>query len=273
MSVSVELQDEELINKFHEQHQDRAAMANRMLLYQSAFRYCNLIKDNIPNGQDFNAYAKAIDIFRVTDDAYGVRLKQTKSNTQAINPKSSIIYVRPNKKNRKGSKRDIVKILEILVKHGPWLLETIPYMPAKNEASLFTKTVNKNAVKAILTKNTKDSEVVARMLRRLGVQKSTKPSKDEKPTEVTSDMSQFGFGVEFGMYGHKSESHWRPALRTLLTVEMDKLQQDPKIQATLSNPRFMGWNNWQPPGMDTVGTNELEGAKDFMNRLAGAARI
>lgn len=133
--------------------------------------------------------------------AFSQRLKQSDADR-------TVLYIKP-----KIVKGIAVEQAVVLQRENPWTLDTLPYEPPRQEASILARRVHQKEVRIIEAQRQGNLEKVRQELRELGVQLRPK-DKTTLGRRVSRDIAFEVLRYEYGI-NVPIKSHWRPAIRQI----------------------------------------------------------
>jgi hypothetical protein len=128
---------------------------------------------------------------------------------RTVDAKITVLYVRP--RTRAGEA--VSQAAVVLSRENPWTMDTLPYEPTRQEASIVSRQVTPREAREIETYRRRDRHRVVQELRDLGVTNLRPEGKITLSRKVSRDLLFEIVRHEFGIPPIKGRAHWRPILR------------------------------------------------------------
>ena len=145
----------------------------------------------------------------------------------------TVLYILP--KLRAGTV--VSKAAVVLERNNPWTMDTLPYEPKKDEASIRARRVDESDVKKIEEQRRSDKATIISELRSLGV-----PIRDTGKVllerRVSRDIAFEVLRREKGI-GMPGKAHWRPAVRAVYTQHFKKAREE--LMVWMVDPEDEQW--------------------------------
>lgn len=179
---------------------------------------------------------------------------------RSVDVQRTVLYVRP----RVAGGEVVSEAAVVLSRYNPWTMDTLPYEPARREASIVSRRITDREVRPIEADRRRDVErEVEQELRDLGVQLRPK-GKVLLSRRVSRDLAFEILRREFGVPPIRGRAHWRPAIHRIPQVAEREFKALFRWFACASESRYTG-----------VGPLEMEKAsiikrvQEFQDLVAG----
>jgi hypothetical protein len=127
-------------------------------------------------------------------------------------------------------------IEDILETHGPWTVETIPFIPSPRAGQVVLKTVTEDLVEKTKERNIRQGALIKAKMIRHGIEFTPRFMVYQK-LRVIRDIEAEALRIEFGLV-KKSKPHWRPSLRWIKKEGMKRLEKDDQLIRLWLDPRY-----------------------------------
>lgn len=249
---------------------ERVRQTMPWLVYLTAERIHAGLLERIPAGKAWGTYRSLLKVVRVgpkgwKGGAHAIIAKPKPLKDQAVDSGRTVLYVRP-KRNRAVP---IGKEVQVLEKHNPWTMETLPFSPKRNEAILITRRVSRGEVRRVTAKRKDDKPAWSAELAKLGVRhvrKDTVPP--ELKTRTVQDVAFEALRLEFGYGGVRAVPHWRPSVKEALMSLQEEWRRSASgpVSGMVSNPKNSRWKK-AVPKVPSIRIADLKRLDWFQKRL------
>jgi len=237
MAVSVSLDPKgQRLFKAMRHFPERVRLFRRWVLRELAEDIHRGVLDRIPGGRDNDRYARSIRVKSLQAgsavDALSVAVDPKRSRSPKVDPALTVVFVR-----HRGPNRD--PAVEILRRHSPWTLDTIPLLPSKRRAAISMREVSERSHAEVARLRAKDAPAWRMALNRLGYRDF--PGAFAGPNrsgEAVPTLLYVGARLEFG--GEDAAvPHWRPAVMDARrALPRRALQKSRLVLKLLTDPTF-----------------------------------
>ena len=252
----------------------RFARAGSWLTWAAASWTRREIMEKLPKGDAFAAYRESLEVVRVQGGPKGVRIHAIRTNPRARRIRRedtprTILHVRPKKSLRRAPER-----VRVLQKYGPWTPRNLPFTPKSNEAIIISRRVTVRHVLKVERARRRDRNEWLKALAKVGIRV---PLKDRRfleperllPSNVVPDVAFMGVRMEFGLGQETRRPHWRPALRSLVSVGLHNMvKRSPMLRDAFTRASFKEWKKWPPRTRRRMNYSEIKTFVEFQRRLA-----
>lgn len=169
----------------------------------------------------------------------------------------TVLYVLP--KLRAG--KVVSEAAVVLERNNPWTMDTLPYEPRKDEASLRARRIDESLVKKVEEERKADRARIVSELRSLGVPiRATGKVLLER--RVSRDIAFEVLRREKGI-GMPGKAHWRPAVRAIYTQHFKKAMEE--LGVWMVDPENEQWKERRnlPPETASV----IKRVQEFQDRI------
>lgn len=216
-----------------------------------------------PKGDRWTRYLQDIRLGHVSGMPYSVAVyhRSTATEVKEPDPKEAVVIVRP----RKGLLRPVSEEVLVLKRFNPWTLDTLPFMPDRQVATLLYRRVGERKAQKVAQARRDDKVLWRAALDKIGkrVVKKEKPPEPKIVVDVTYEVAK----LEFGLGGARIEPAWGPMVRSLPSLAKQWTVRSTSRRA-LRDPAFRGWRAWLTPSTEPVGADQVAGFEWFQRRLA-----
>lgn len=169
----------------------------------------------------------------------------------------TVLYILPKLRGGKVVSEAAV----VLERNNPWTMDTLPYEPRKDEASIRARRIDEGLVKKVEEERKADKARVISELRSLGVPiRATGKVLLER--RVSRDIAFEVLRREKGI-GMPGKAHWRPAVRAIYTQHFKKAMEE--LGLWMVDPENGQWKERRnlPPEVASV----LKRVQEFQDRI------
>lgn len=155
----------------------------------------------------------------------------------------------------------------ILAEHNPWTMSTLPFEPAKRQATIVSRKVSPREMAIIEERRKSERDAVVAQLRSIGIEPGRlHPTLLQR--RVGRDIAFEVMRREFGIAG-QHDAHWRPAIRKARTVFIERLMKRHLIR-WLAVPSETRWKKKFPARLERAATAKR--LRGFQDLVANAGR-
>ena len=247
--------------KLASEWKDRTKALKRNIAFRTAEKVQATLMENIPKGDDWNAYRASLEVVEVTglgDEAvsFAVRANPRSRTVRNVDAPDTVLYIR-SRRNLKRIKPEV----QILEKYNPWTLQTLPFIPDRSDAMVISRKVKEREVEKIQRKRIADRKLWRAELSKVGKRVPIVRPESTRVAKTVPDVAFEAFRLEFGI-GRKPEPHWRPGLRNAIRDGLQELKRDPRIRGSMIRPSFTLWKSWEK--IRTKSTVRTSQARDYV---------
>jgi hypothetical protein len=240
------------------------------IVYRAASSFLDTIRKKVPSTTDTKQYLDALELVRIKGlpDAavgYAIRSKPKKARGSKLGTDSTIIYVQA----RRSPKR-LNPEVATLVRHSPWTLESLPFMPKKSDALLVYRKVSARTVEKVTKARKKDSRKWVRELSR----KNIKPKNSKRKwnsgnsgLKSISDIAYTALNMEFGTGGVSAQPHWRIAASVLKRKEIGNMIKGQDFARSVTKPESKTWVTWPKKTQKSISATVAKTFVPFQKKL------
>lgn len=229
--------------KLLKQLPERMKLMERWVTYELAQRMHDEVVEGIPTGKAHSRYRKSIVLRRVLvpggRTSFSVSVDPKASGVKEVDPATLVVFV----KSRRRRLRRPPPQIRVLERYNPWTLDTLPFLPGRDEAVIVSRPVSPQEVQAVAEARRRDASIWKTELARTGsiVRKKDKLSFPKQAGSIVPDVMFEGLRLERGLSGAKATPHWRPALvKTVQSARRLALQRRSVVVKLLSDPNWSG---------------------------------
>lgn len=227
----------------------RARSLVRMTAYMAARSVYADVMAKIPAAH--KGLRKSLRLSRITglsDSAagYAVHAVSKGSSVPVSEETRTVLYVAA-KTNLMAPVPDSVKIL---VEHGPWTVDTLPFQPDLKFATVVSRKANPKTVAKVRRTRGRDRPVWLRKMNAVGLREVRKDARLRANRQMPSipDAAFESVRLEFGLGGAAAHPHWRPAILKLRRrMATGMIGANPQFYRTMTDPSYSGWMSFPPP--------------------------
>lgn len=160
------------------------------------------------------------------------------------------------------------KISDILVKHSPWTLDTVPVLPKDRNIRTVIRIGTEKEVLYIRKQLQLSSSDWRKDLSNAGVRTFRRHDWElMRRLKIEPDLQFMAMRFEFGIGTKKGRSHWRPAVKYVKkAITTDRKFTKGLMLKALSDPGFNRWKKW-PSRARIISTKRAKMFVPFQNRL------
>lgn len=174
-------------------------------------------------------------------------------------PKQSILTVVPR------YDLDVENPIEdILVSHGPWTPETLPFVPSLRQAAVVIKRATLKDADTVKKKNLFEMDAISEKMDASDIEFETRLKVYEK-LKVVPDLEIEAMRLEFGA-GTTAQPHWRPAIKWGERIGLTMIENDKDFIRILTDPTYKGYKVRQH-AKDFLTPSELKALEKFQNKV------
>jgi hypothetical protein len=244
----------------------RVKAIKRKVLNDAAVRLRDEVLLKIPQKPQYSAYRQALRVIEggAGDDlVFGVQAIPTEA--EEIDKNTDLITFRPTRKNK--NKPD--PVVDVLVKYQPWTLDTLPFAPDPEYATLISKRAALPMVKAVSKSRELQRREWTDALVKAG--RRVPPRKEEVDTGKIKGMPDFVYqalALEFGLGGVKATAAWRPALVTVKGM-VSKMFADNSagFAEALLDWQNTEWKKWRTLSAEKMSLDDIATFQGFQNKV------
>jgi len=155
-------------------------------------------------------------------------------------------------------------IEDILVEHGPWTPETLPFIPSLRQAAIVIKRATLKDAEAVKRKNLFEMDAIQEKMDKNQLEFDPRLMVYEK-LKVVPDLEIEAMRIEFGQ-GEISKAHWRPAIKWGTKIALSVIEKDKDLMRILTDPTFKGYKVRQH-AKDFLTPSELKALEKFQNKI------
>jgi len=248
----------------------RTARFQKLIPYLAAEYVRRDMLERIPKTEDMAAYRASLGVAQVTGgpkeiNAYALRSNMRHRRVRKVDAPKTVLYIR--------SKRQLRRVkpeVRVLERFSPWTLQTLPFMPKRNDALVISRRVSKQEADKVAKLRTADRPQWRHELNRLGKRevKKDRRLKVPKKAHIVPDVAFEALRMEFGLGGVKPKPHWRPSIRKLIAIGFKSmLRRDPRLKYTFTRLGFQGWKHWPPKTKTKIRLAEARNYLPFQRKL------
>jgi hypothetical protein len=255
--------------EFVKQLEKRAQALLRQVPYAAAQELYKSLMSGIPKNATYKDYAEALRVLEVgskskTTGAFAVYASSNARKVKKTRVANTVIYVRVKK--RIDRPRPQVQLLEDM---GPWTMDTIPFWPKSNEATVVKREDTVKNVTKIADMQKRQKGKVRRSMEKLGVRMPPKKGPGQinrkRNQKAVPGMAGAALRLEFGGGGERAHPLWRQGIKSVKGVMPQLSQRYKEIHDTWYNAKSMRWKKW--PTTKSIGEGEAETLVDFQKKL------
>jgi hypothetical protein len=218
----------------------------------------------IPKSEEWAKYRQSLEAATIVGSPYAHAVLRSNEHFRRLKktdvPKT-VLYIKAKRKLRRVSQE-----IEILERHSPWTLSTLPFMPKRSEALVVSRKVSKQEVTRVEKARNSDRPKWKRAL--IGAGSPPKKAFPMKQVKSVPDTTFEALRLEFGLGGVKQKAHWRPSLHRLRSVGIKSIiRQHPELQEAFLSLRFNRWKKWPPKTRHKVRAGEARNYLPFQKKL------
>jgi hypothetical protein len=189
-----------------------------------------------------------------------VAVRASMKKAEEIDTSRTIIEIKPaSRKMFKGP-----KWIAILVRHGPWTLESIPFAPKKQEAMVLYKEVSPEEVTRVRKRNNAEKNEVLKKLSKFGITKQGLKRK-RKTIEGIQDLEYYSLRRELGYILNKKPI-WKPAIRQINKAGVKYLMKtNQQLWRTLFDISYTGYGRLGK--FDEIDKSDVETFLEFQEKI------
>lgn len=149
----------------------------------------------------------------------------------------------------------------VLSRNNPWTMNTLPYEPSRQEASIRSRRVDEKDVQAVEKKREADKAAIIQELRSLGVPiRATGKVLLER--RVSRDIAFEVLRREKGI-GMPGKAHWRPAVRAIYTQHFKKVMEE--LGMWMADPDNDKWQ--EDRNLPIEAASVIKRVQEFQDRI------
>lgn len=253
------------IEKIFSQWEDRMKSIRTQVAYEAATFLLTEIKLKLPVTEDTKAYRNSLEVFQYKPigEGFGVRVDPKSHGVGKVELDRSIIFIKAKRLLKKPSKAVLV-----LERYSPWTTVTLPFMPAKTDATIVYRKTSKRDVQFVTKARKSDRKVWRQQLEKVGIRVPKKPLDLGKGIKAMPDVAFIGLTLEFGLGNKPPTPHWRPALAKLRATGLNKIVNKKAIASIFSDLNYKRLETWKHKNLPVLDDNDVKQFKAFMKRLA-----
>lgn len=149
----------------------------------------------------------------------------------------------------------------VLSRNNPWTMNTLPYEPSRQEASIRSRRVDEKDVQAVEKRREADKTVIIQELRSLGV-----PIRDTGKVllgrRVSRDIAFEVLRREKGI-GMPGRAHWRPAVRAIYTQHFKNAMEE--LGIWMADPDNDEWR--EDRNLPIEAASVIKRVQEFQDRI------
>jgi hypothetical protein len=172
----------------------------------------------------------------------------------------TVVYVHV----RRGQK--LTAVTKLLVKHGPWTIDTIPALPGP-DADVEYKNVSKSEATYIRQQAQLKLPAIQPLLMKYGVQKPTQI--DVGQVDAVQDIALLALRLEYGLAGQPHVPHLRAALDRLRKTWFQSAKNAKKAFTTITDPKNTTWQT-EPSKLPVVARGRHLKYDGFKRKIRGS---
>lgn len=239
------------------------------MMYLSAKQTKDSIFTKLRSSKDDKEYREGIDIAQVKgvgkgEAAFSVALLGKKKAAR-IDPTRVLIYIGMTRRLSRSAPE-----VAVLVKFNPWTVESLPFTPSRNKATITYRKANTREVTEVTKKRNNDQRVWSRLLTKAGLRQNRNEKNDRKAMGAAkgmSDLSFSGFRTEWGQGGTQPKPHWRPAIRDLKQNGIKRMMKNREFVRAAIDPGYKGWLRWPTKTRKTISVSVARTFEAFQKKL------
>jgi hypothetical protein len=240
------------------------------VVYRAAASSLEAIKRKVPATADNKQYLDSLEVVRITglppeSVGYAIRGKPKKTRGGALALDGTILYVQA----RRSLKRLLPEVA-VLIRHSPWTLESIPFVPKKSDATLIYRKVSARTVEKVAKSRKKDRRVWQQALSRKRIKPKASKSRwnaGNSNLKAISDPAFTALNMEFGYGGVKARPHWRIAASDLKRKELRNMMKGKDLGQAISDPTSKKWLTWPKKTQKSISATMAQTFVPFQKKL------
>lgn len=216
------------------------------MMYDVATFTMKSVQQKIPNGLEFQDYKKSIRVAEVVGMPMGMQgfaVESAAKSSQLMDASGTLLYVKA-RRAKAGPSRALV-----LEQFGPWTVDTIPFIPTKDEAVVLRRKVRRKEVARVSTERRQSKSRWSAALSKLGVQIPEAQRQTVAKGKQIPEFMQKALGLEFPDIIYRgakrsggSSAPWRRTLIELVRREMPRfLERRPRLERWVTDPSSKDW--------------------------------
>lgn len=240
----------------------RLKAVQSQILLEAAQQVKEDLLSRIPGKKDYAAYKKGIQIGLIKGlsgdiPTYALFVPKNVRSVRKTDVWKTLMYVQTKKKFGRSKPQ-----IEILERFSPWTMDTIPFVPKRDEAVVLTRRVSPGEVDKVKKARDKDKVEWKNALAKIGFRvKQSKKLTIPKKIKTLPDVAFEALNLEFGLGGTKAKAHWRPAVLDLMHGGLRSISKERKFKRAVSDAGFTAWRKWPAKLRYKL---PLQMAKDFV---------
>lgn len=155
----------------------------------------------------------------------------------------------------------VSKAAVVLERNNPWTMDTLPYEPKKDEASIRARRVDESDIKKVEEQRTADKAKIISELRSLGVP-IRETGKVLLERRVSRDIAFEVLRREKGI-GMPGKAHWRPAVRAVYTQHFKKAMEE--LFVWMVDPEDTRWK--ENRDLPVESSSVIKRVQEFQDRI------
>lgn len=249
----------EMIHKFFKDHPKRVEAVKHRILKEITTHVMDDVKARLPRDQTELRDSLQLGVLPGRDPIYAVRSVAKRQKLNKREGGTTLLYVQRSSsflRNPAGG-------VQVLIRHNPWTLDTLPYMPKRKDAVIVKRRADKKEVKKVRKMRMRDKVKWKASLDNAGIRQTAqlKPSQ----IEALSDLGHQSIQMEFGL-GSQSAPHWRPAVLWAFRGGAMEVFGHPDIMRAMVDPKFTKWKSWKAPARHFT-QKQIEELVPFQQKL------
>ncbi len=241
------------------------------LVYEMADYVYEGVSKKIPSAAEFKSYRKALRVSQITglpSDTVGYAVEARANDKEMESASRVIVYVRA-KKAMPGTRNRA----EVLERFNPWTLDTLPFMPTKDEAVLVRRKVRIKQVAEVARDKRATKSQWMPALNKMGVRASQLKGKIQKALSGKApEFAPRAIGLEFPDVTRTTKTAgpppWRHTLIDFTRHELPRfMQKRPELARWVTDPSSKDWLSPTRP-KSKLQANKLK-AFDRFQKLVG----
>jgi hypothetical protein len=251
--------------RFVGEWEKRVGAVREQLTYQAAKELEEEVRRRMPGGGAWRRYRQSLQTVKVTgtgprESAYAVRVNPKARAVKRMDAPRTVLYVRPKGRFPRPE-------IAVLAEFSPWTLDTIPFTPSPASAVLISRRVRMDEVIEVARLRREEQSEWRKRLELAGYQAPRKKLLTvSRRLKAIPDVAFEAIRLEFGLGGGRLQSHWRPALRSIVSRGIVGIIRREKLGRALRSG-FLGWKKWKPRPKHRISSREAQRFGGFVKRL------
>lgn len=254
------------LNTFVRQWPERTRALHSYVAWLSATYVLSDMLDRLPKTEALRPYRMGLEVARVSGtNAFAIHLDSRNRRVKKADVQKAVIVVQPSRRQRR-PRADI----QVLAEYGPWTYDTIPFMPAKRDATVIVRKADRSEVMRVSRARQKQARIVRVALNKSGkryVRKRDKLKLNKRLNKVPQVIFE-ALKLEFGLGADKARPHWRPSIQMLIRSGVRQFKRtNPEIAHTLTRESFREWRKWPPRTRHIAKASDTKLWRNFQKKL------